>query len=333
MPWQGTAPAGSGSRCGPSVSTVDNRSEVRDFLTSRRARVSPDQVGLSAVGHRRVPGLRRSEAAMLAHVSVEYYSRVERGDLTGVSATVLDAVADALRLDEAERAHLSDLARAANASASRPGPRRPRPDRPGIRGSLQQALDAITAGPAFVRNGRLDLLATNRLARALYAPAYAASATTANLARFTFLDRDRAQVFYRDWDLSADISVDILRTEAGRDPHDRGLQDLVGELSTLSAEFRGRWARHDVRLHATGVKRFHHPVVGDLDLMYEEMGLTADPGSRLLIYSAAPHSPSADALALLASWAATQDRVEPAATTTSPTGVGSLRSTTAGEDL
>jgi transcriptional regulator with XRE-family HTH domain len=284
---------------------MDNRSDVREFLTSRRARLTPEQVGLSVGTNRRVPGLRRAEAAMLANVSVEYYSRLERGNLNGASDPVLDAIADALQLDDAERAHLHDLARAAGTGP--PRARRGATRAPAVRPSLQIALDAITAAPAFARNGRLDLLATNRLGRALYAPAYDNPARPANLARFNFLDRDRSERFYRNWKLSADICVEILRTEAGRDPHNKGLQDLIGELSTLSAEFRTRWARHDVRLHASGIKQFHHPVVGDLDLTYEEMELVADPGSRLLIYSASPGSPTADSLAMLASWAATHD--------------------------
>jgi transcriptional regulator with XRE-family HTH domain len=290
---------------------MDNRSDVREFLVSRRAKVSPEQVGLHAGTNRRVPGLRRAEAAMLANVSVEYYSRLERGDLTGASEPVLDAIADALQLDDGERAHLHDLARAASASPARTRRRASRA--PAVRPSLQTALDAITAAPAFARNGRMDLLATNRLGRALYAPAYEDPTRPANLARFNFLDPERAQRFYRNWSLSADICVQILRTEAGRDPYDKGLTDLIGELSTRSAEFRTRWAKHDVRLHASGVKQFHHPVVGDLDLAYEEMELMADPGSRLLIYSAAPGSPSGDALAMLASWAATHDADEQAA--------------------
>ncbi len=291
---------------------MDNRSDVREFLVSRRAKLTPEQVGLQAGTNRRVPGLRRAEAAMLASVSVEYYSRLERGDLSGASEPVLDAIADALQLDEAERAHLHDLARAATTSPHR-ARRRTSSNAP-VRPSLQIALDAITGAPAFARNGRMDLLATNRLGRALYAAAYEKEpGRPANLARFSFLDRERSERFYRNWKTSADICVQILRTEAGRDPHDKALQDLIGELSTLSDEFRTRWARHDVRLHASGVKQLHHPVVGDLDLIYEEMELVADPGSRLLIYSAPSGTPTADALAMLASWAATHDEQEQSA--------------------
>ena len=287
---------------------MDNRAEVREFLVSRRAKISPEQAGLPAgSGGRRVPGLRRSEVAVLADVSVEYYSKLERGFLAGVSAGVLDAVARALRLDEAERAHLFDLARAADGSGALERPRRRVAKQWQTRPSLQWALDAIVDGPAFVRNGRMDLLAANRLGRAFYDEAYADPQRPANLARFAFLDR-AAYRFYRDWDQAADVTVAILRTEAGRNPHDKDLQDLVGELSTLSEEFRRRWGAHDVRRHGTGAKSFNHHVVGALTLAYEGLEMVAEPGLTLTIYTAEPGSPSEQALRLLASWAAaTQD--------------------------
>ena len=291
---------------------MDNRREVRDFLVSRRGKVTPEQVGLPAGGNRRVPGLRRSEVAALAGVSVEYYSKLERGALAGASAGVLAAIARALRLDDAERAHLFDLARAADGSDAleRPSHRPSRSVAP--RPTLQWVLDAVTGGPAFVRNGRMDIVAANPLARAFYADVYVDPGNRANLARFTFLD-PAAERFYPDWDLAADISVAILRTEAGRDPTDKDLHDLVGELSTRSDEFRTRWGAHDVRIHGAGAKRFHHAVVGDLELAYEGLELVAEPGLTLTIYTAEPGSPSDDALRLLASWAAseTSDQTEP----------------------
>ncbi|KZX21452.1 helix-turn-helix domain-containing protein [Rathayibacter tanaceti] len=290
---------------------MDNREEVRDFLVSRRARVTPQQVGLPGGSKRRVPGLRRSEVALLSGVSVEYYSRVERGSLTGVSASVLEAVSGALRLDTAERAHLRDLAAAANESPLRAArrPRGPVSVRPGV----QLALDAVTTGPAFVRNGRMDVLAENSLFRALYSDVYSRPERPVNLARYAFLQREQSERFYPDWSMSADINVAILRTEAGRDPHDRGLQDLIGELSTRSDEFRVRWGAHEVRHHATGDKHFHHPVVGDLHLVYEALELMADPGLNFLIYSAQPGSGSEDSLKLLASWSA-EHRQQPEVT-------------------
>ena len=285
---------------------MDNRSEVREFLVSRRARITPEQAGVPAGTNRRVPGLRRSEVAALAGVSIEYYSKLERGGISGVSAGVLDAIARALRLDDAERAHLFDLAGAADGSNAlvRPRRRTAKPWTP--HRSLQWTLDAVAGGPAFVRNGRMDLLATNRLARAFYAEVYADSQRPPNLARHTFLDPN-AHRFYPEWDLAADICVAILRTEAGRDPRDKELHDLVGELSTRSDEFRTRWGAHNVRHHGTGVKKFHHHVVGDLTLAYEGLEMAAEPGLTLTIYAAEPGSPSEDALRLLASWAASQE--------------------------
>jgi len=284
--------------------STHNQDEVRQFLTSRRARVSPSQVEFPGGQNRRVPGLRRGEVAMLANVSIEYYSKVERGSLAGVSETVLDSIANALLLDDAEREHLFDLARSANASPLSQQRRSSRATT--IRPSLQFVLDSFTGGPAFVRNGRLDILGANQLGRALYTDLYATQPHPINLARFAFLDRTRSDLFYPSWNLAADQSVAILRAEAGRDPYNRDLQDLVGELSTRSEEFRIKWGAHDVRRHASGTKHFHHPIVGDLDLVFEGSELMADPGLSLLLYSAEPGSPTADALRLLASWAATQ---------------------------
>lgn len=282
---------------------MDNRAEVREFLTSRRARITPGQVGLPEGGNRRVAGLRRSEVATLAGVSVEYYTKLERGSIRGASPEVLDALARALRLDEAERAHLFDVAHAASPVARPPRRRSPRSWRP--HRSLQWTLDAVTSGPAFVRNGRMDLLATNILARAFYCDTFDMPGQPPNIARFTFLD-ERADQFYPDWEMFADVTVAILRTEAGRDPHNKDLHDLIGELSTRSAEFRRRWGAHDVRHHGTGFKTFHHPVVGELTLAYEGLAMDAEPGLTLTIYAAEPASPSAERMQLLASWAASE---------------------------
>ncbi|HEY8722036.1 helix-turn-helix transcriptional regulator [Pengzhenrongella sp.] len=284
---------------------MDNKDEVRDFLVSRRSRLTPEQTGLIAGSNRRVTGLRRGEVAVLADISVEYYAKVERGNLAGVSESVLHSLARALQLDDAEASHLFDLWSAANASPTRRTRRNPRKTE--VRAGLQQTLDAITNSPAIVRNGRMDLIATNELGRALYSDVYLDPQRPPNFARYTFLNRERSEDFYPDWDGAADVAVAIMRTEAGRDPHDRDLQDLVGELSTRSADFRERWAKHDVRLHAAGTKSFHHPVVGDLDLTYEALDLSADLGLNLCIYTAEAGSPSDDGLRLLASWAATQE--------------------------
>ena len=276
---------------------------MSEFLTSRRARIGPEQAGLPWFGgNRRVPGLRREEVAMLAGVSVDYYTRLERGTATGVSESVLEALARALQLDEAERSHLFDLARSSSATPRRR--RRPAPKR--LRPSVQRMLDAMTAAPAFVRNGRMDLLAANPLGHAFYSQHFDSPHRPPNSGRFIFLDA-RAHDFYVDWEKVATDAVGVLRSEAGRDPYDRDLSDLVGELSTRSEDFRTRWAAHNVRFHDTGTKRFHHPVVGELELTYETMTLTADPSLTVFAYTPEPGTRSAEAINLLASWAATLD--------------------------
>ena len=282
---------------------MDGPSELSQFLTSRRAKVTPEQAGLPTYGQRRVPGLRREEVASLAGVSVEYYKRLERGNATGASDQVLDALADALRLDDAERAHLFDLARAASPIA--PRRRIARASSQGVRPVVQRILDSITA-PATVSNMRCDYLAANQLGRALYAPLFESREQPPNSARFTFLD-PAAQAFFLEWEKAAKDLVAALRSMAGRNPYDRALSDLVGELSTRSDAFRTWWAAHNVRYHQTGTKRLHHPVVGDLELSYEVMELSADTELRLAIFTAEPGSRSEDALNLLASWAATPD--------------------------
>jgi len=280
----------------------DVREQIREFLTTRRARVTPEQAGLPAYGgNRRVKGLRREEVAMLAGVSIDYYVRLERGNLTGASESVLDALGRALRLDEAERDHLFALARAAG-----PGPRRRRTPT-SVRPAVQQVLDAITDAPAWMRNGRHDILAMNRLARALFAPVLADPRRPANTTRFVYLD-PAAPEFFVDWDRVAKDAAAMLRLEAGRNPHDPALIELIGELSTRSEIFRKRWASHDVQFHRSGQKRLRHPVVGRLDLNYESMELPSEPGLVLNVYTAAPDTATADALTMLASWAATQDQ-------------------------
>lgn len=282
--------------------------EVRDFLMSRRAKLTPEQAGLRTSGHRRVAGLRRSEVAMLADVSVEYFAKIERGNLAGVSDGVLDAVARTLQLDDAEREHLFVLARAANGAAEPVRKRKPKNWAP--RESLTRALDAITSGPAFVRNARMDILASNALGRAFYDQVFNGPGR-GNLARFAFMD-DRSHDFYPNWPAAADVTVAILRTESGRDPRDTQLHELIGELSTLSNEFRTRWGAHDVRRHGSGTKSFRHHIVGEVTLSYEGLELTAEPGLSFLIYTATPDSPSEERLKLLASWAATAERTTPA---------------------
>lgn len=284
---------------------MDNRTEVRDFLTSRRERLTPEQAGVPAYGgRRRVKGLRREEVAMLAGMSTDYYTRLERGNLTGVSDEVLESLARALQFDEAERAHLFDLAGAASPSGRARGQAadtsRRSSARAGVREGVQRILDSLNA-PAYVANVRMDILATNRLGRALFTEAYGAETGGFNLARFLFLD-PRSRDFYVEWDTVARDAVASLRTYAGRNPYDRGLTDLVGELSTRSTEFAGWWATHTVKFHRTSTKKIHHSVVGDLEVTGEALELPGDPGLRVVIYTVEPASPSEQALGFLASW-------------------------------
>jgi transcriptional regulator with XRE-family HTH domain len=303
---RGTSAVSQGRAVGSTLDLVDTRKEIRDFLTSRRARITPERAGLRSYGSRRVPGLRREEVAVLAGVSVPYYTRLERGDMSGVSQSVLEALARALELDDAERAHLFDLARAAQPTVARPRRRRAKQR---VRPEVQWTLEAITGAAAFVGNQRLDILAANQLGRALFSELYAMPARPVNNARFVFLD-PRAEVFYGDWERVAGECVAILRWAAGRDPDDRDLSDLVGELATLSEAFRSRWAAHDVRFHNTGVKHLHHPEVGELSLSYNRLDLPADHGLTIFTYAAEPGSRSEEALKLLGSWAATVDSAE-----------------------
>jgi transcriptional regulator with XRE-family HTH domain len=280
---------------------VTHNSDIAEFLTTRRARITPEQAGLPSYGRRRVPGLRREEVASLAGVSVEYYRRLERGTVAGVSELVLEGLARALQLDDAERAHLFDLVRAANPAT----PKRARPAKQQIRPVVQRMLDHIAA-PATVHTTRLDYIGANALGRALYAPVFDSREQPANSARFTFLD-PAATEFYPEWERVASELVATLRSTAGRNAYDRQLSDLIGELSTRSDEFRVRWAAHNVRFHRTGSKRIHHPIAGALDLSYETMALSADDGLNVAIFTAEPGSASQQALDLLASWTATPE--------------------------
>ncbi|WP_344722140.1 helix-turn-helix transcriptional regulator [Nesterenkonia halobia] len=283
---------------------MNQRDEVGDFLRTRRDRITPEQAGLFGGGRRRVPGLRREEVALMAGVSVEYYARMERGDLRGVSMEVLDGLAQALRLDEAETDHLNALAESAGPQAPR---RRKKAEQP-FRPSLQRFIDAA-AMPVWVRDRRMDYVAGNAMGRRLYAPLLEDPASRGNTARFTFLS-PAAQVFFPDWEQSASGIVASLRTYAGQNPRDKGLTDLIGELVTRSDDFRHRWAAHDVRHHRSGVKRIHHPEVGDLELVYEAMDLPANPEWFMFGYTAEPGTPSEDRLKLLGSLAADSPTTE-----------------------
>lgn len=290
---------------------MDPREEIRDFLTSRRAKITPEQAKLPAYGgNRRVTGLRREEVAMLAGVSVDYYTKLERGNFGSVSEGVLDSLSRALQLDEAEHEHLVHLA-TANATI-KPGRRRVIPHT--VRLSVQRVVDGLVDAPAFVRNNRRDLIASNALGRALYSELYedVEPGQPVNTVRFCFFN-PKARVFFRDWDKAAADVVANLRTEVGRSPYDRELLDLVAEMTARSEEFAALWAAHDVRYHDTGVKGVHHPEVGDLDLTFESLDLPADNGQALIVYGTEPGSPSEASLRLLASWAATTAAATPPA--------------------
>ncbi|MDF2563048.1 MULTISPECIES: helix-turn-helix transcriptional regulator [unclassified Microbacterium] len=281
---------------------MDTGSELREFLVSRRARITPEQAKLPAYGgNRRVAGLRREEVAILAGVSVDYYTKLERGAVGLVSESVLDAVARALQLTRTERDHLFHLT-GTTASLRTVS----RPIRSLVRPAVQRILDGLSGeSPAFVGTVTRDLIAANTLGRATYSPLYDdAPNDTPNIARYTFLNPG-AQEFFIEWGTAAANLVANLRRELGTDPLNRDLQHLIDDLNRDSPEFRALWRSHDVRTHDAGVKSIRHPVVGDLRLTFESIPLPADPGQNLIIYGAEPGSETADRLRLLASWSAT----------------------------
>ncbi|MFE4369733.1 helix-turn-helix transcriptional regulator [Streptomyces sp. NPDC056835] len=269
--------------------------ELREFLRSRRARMTPEEAGLPPQpGSRRVPGLRREEVAQLAGVSVDYYVRLERGRDINASENVLDAVARALRLDDTERGHLFALARPTRA------PRRPMPPQR-VRPGLYRLLDTLTEIPAVVLGRRMDVLATNRLARALFTDFDALPHRERNMVRYLFLDAS-ARELYADWAASARSTVASLRLYAGRHPDDPHLAELIGELSHRDPDFRRWWADQDVLRRTHGSKRYRHPLVGELALDYEALTPDGDPYQTLGLHTAEPGSSSAHALRLLAGW-------------------------------
>ena len=280
---------------------MSTKDEVREFLISRRAHLSPEEAGLPDFGgERRVPGLRREEVAMLAGVSLDYYTRLERGQIRGASESVLHAIARALQLNDVELEYLFDLARTTAATRAARG--RPRA-RPSVRASVQRVLDNL-AVPAVVFNAQQDLIASNLMGRALFSPHF--EAERPNLARFIFLD-PRARDYYADWPLARRMTAAMLRLEAGRDPLNSDLTALIGELSTLSPQFRMDWADQDVHEHRTGQKVYRHPEVGEIEITFDVFELPGETGLSICTYSVEEGSPSADKFALLASRAATQE--------------------------
>ena len=264
---------------------------------SRRARLTPGDVGLPpGGGQRRVAGLRREEVAVLAGVSTEYYSQIERGDIARASDEILHAIATALRLDDVERTHLFDLARAA-------APRRRRPVESSVHVNVQRLMDAMPGLPSSIQNGRLDLLGTNALGRALYSEIYDRhrGPGVPNLAHYVFLDEHSRETF-PDWSSIAGDAVAILQAESARAPRTKSFVELIGRLSTASAEFRTLWAGHNVSDHRRGRKRVHHPIVGEVTLDYEALLLPGAPGIQMVTFLPEPGSPAEDALRLLGSW-------------------------------
>jgi transcriptional regulator with XRE-family HTH domain len=282
---------------------TEPNAELREFLRSRRAKITPEEAGLPPQpGSRRVPGLRREEVALLAGVSVDYYIRLERGRHANASESVLSAIAQALRLSELERAH---LLRIAHPSRARPRPLPPQRVRP----ALRLLVDTLTDVPVLILGRRLDVLASNRLARALFTDFEALPARHRNMVRLLFLD-EQVRALHVDWAAAARGTVGSLRLYAGKNPNDPALTELVGELSVRDPDFRRWWAEHDVFQRTHGTKQYHQPLVGDLVLSYESFIATDDPYQTLGIYRAEPGSPSAERLSLLASWSAPAHQVD-----------------------
>lgn len=283
---------------------MDNKREVQEYLTALRARLTPEAAGLTVFGgERRVPGLRREEVAQLAGISTVYYTRIERGDLSGVSESVLYALVRALQLNEAETTHLFDLAHAASA----PRPRSRSQADPRISARLALMMETMRDVPAICLTRLGDPAASNALGRALFPHLFPMGRPPLNHTRYLFLD-PRSQEFYPDWETSARETVSSLRLMAGQDPADRALMSLVGELSTHSTEFRTWWSGHTVRLHSSGTKRINHPIVGELTIGYDVLTIQATPGLKITTYLPEPGTPSADALDILRSWVASQER-------------------------
>ncbi|MFD4509943.1 helix-turn-helix domain-containing protein [Streptomyces sp. NPDC058457] len=290
----------------PSSASLDRRAELSEFLRTRRARLRPLDVGLPDFGrHRRVPGLRREELAQLAGVSVAYYTRLEQGNGRNVSAEVLDSIARALRLNDAEHAHLTHLAK--GKQHKKKASARPQQVRP----PLGQLLAAMEGVPAYIGGRRSDILAWNGMAAAVFGDWSELPVTERNWARLVFLRPEYRDLFV-EWEQKAIDIVCLLRMDAGCYPDDTRLSALVGELSVKSEEFRRLWATHDVKEKSHGVKRLHHPLVGELSLSYESFRMPDDPDQSLVTYHAEPGSASAQALRLLASWGTDATRVAPA---------------------
>jgi transcriptional regulator with XRE-family HTH domain len=272
--------------------------EFGKFLKAMRSRLTPEKAGIASTsGARRVPGLRREEIARLADVSTDYYTRLEQGRNIHPSRAVLDSVARALSLDPGEQTHMIDLLENCAKSQRSAIPAQ------GVRPALGQLLDAVGNVPALVLGRRTDVLAGNRLAFLLLTEFPAMPVEERNLTRWLILD-PLARELFRDWKTVAAEAVGTLRVDIGRHPNDAQANQLVGELAVRNEQFRQWWAGHRVATGSAGTVRLHHPVVGDLELNFENLALPDDPDQVLRMFSAKPGSPSADSLALLGSFGA-----------------------------
>ncbi|MDN5972382.1 helix-turn-helix transcriptional regulator [Bifidobacterium crudilactis] len=280
---------------------MNSKSDIREFLISRRANITPEEAGIADVGGpRRVPGLRRKEVAKLAGVSLDYYIRLERGNIQGASASVLNAISRALHLSDAEHEYLLDLAKRTSGPQSQ---QQHGTEASTIRTSVQRVLDNM-AVPAIVHNACQDLIAANLMGRALYSPMFNDDGI-GNIARFIFLD-SRSRSFFVDWNTACETEAAILRLETGRDPLNRDLTALIGELSVGSQRFREDWAKQDVHEHRTGVKSFRHPEVGLIEVAFDVFEMPNEAGLQIVTYSAPPNTETAEKFALLESWEASK---------------------------
>lgn len=286
---------------------MDQRSELREFLRSRRARLRPEELGLPGPGgRRRVAGLRREEVAQLAGISSDYYVRLEQGRTQHVSDSVLDAVADVLRMDDDERAHLRNLVstKPQRATAAAPAPS---PAGKSVRPALMRMVADLGSGPCYLLDRAMNILAWNELAEIIFEKVIEKPAEYRNMARFVFLDEVAKNVFV-DWPEVARVTTAYLRMHTGRRPNDSLLTNLVGELSIKSEEFRRLWSEQLVADRSYGTKRIRHPLVGVLNLSFETLRQSDDSGQLVMVFNAEPGSETDDALRVLASWG--KDRQE-----------------------
>jgi transcriptional regulator with XRE-family HTH domain len=271
--------------------------ELGAFLKARRADLTPRAVGLpEGDSNRRVPGLRREEVAQLAAISVDYYTRLEQGRVPA-SVAVLSTLAAALRLDEAQQAYLYEIAGKADARPRRRRSRQtPRP-------AMRRLLDQLGGTPALVLGRRMDVLAWNSVATALFTDFGSIPPAQRNYVRLLFTD-PTVRSLHEEWDHDARDAVAALRMEAAADPDDPDLARLVGELAVVDPDFRTWWAERRVNNCTYGTKHYRHHLVGELTLDCDTWSSPDGSGQRLMVLTAEPGSPSDEALRILSSWTA-----------------------------